>query len=1032
MKIKKVIAAPILACGLLLSALPGVSGSSTAFAADSGSAGTADTEHKPGDPGYGDMVPADLKVPFGSKAALPGAKPDAENKVPHICAGKKLLHHAHVDAGYVTRVNGVFTVTVVDGQQVVKDPSTVCVRLAPDARSSDGQEISRMIVPDTAGYSFLGAPKTILWHAPQQEIDGWRPVWAGLGAFDSHHEVKLPADVLLDEVKLRLSKVTGPGKVEVWRTVGFEPPRRGLSSDPALPPVKLNVGSHGHWSWTFSQAGVYQLGFEASYQNLAKQTIVSQPSAITWLVGTDDDVELPKGTTTGSNPIKFSAEDILAGKVPAPGGDTTTPGDTTGGTNGGTTGGTTPPPSSNGNQADYEKAIRDQIVGVTYSPKFIPNTVVSAGKYVLRGSYPAPGTSENNYLNMKLVDATVPGKEQDVNKDKAFAIEVPDTLRQKVTQEAGDLYKSSLNGNVWHLPEKNTDKNASLGFDFSAITKDQVSQPIVYSVFYKQMPKEARYLSGNMSNNILKIRLDTASETPRDILDEGAVLDESHLFTRPGLYMIEYDVTAKDAKGNSSYDSRTVYFVVGNDTINVMRKMAYEKAVALADDPNSVPQPQLLPGSVINTTPTPPSGTGDNGGTTTTPTTPVAPAKISLAEARTQLNASLPGVLGALITKGHMDQMLSYDGKDARVFVHDTAVPSKPLMHQSGNFAYAVPDSAWKVIPNNPEYAELKKAAPQGVWMLPEAQEDGLPWVGFSTLSVKYDGVGKEGVKVSLRNVRGPGRMITGHSGIGTFTKLLDTETPDATVTYAKPNHDHQAFYFTAPGTYTMDFVYTMQLVDGSKVEKVLTARFLVGDTSVTAGKEHLENAGAPTDPASTAQPGPAGRQPLPVNEVVSHLNKGEAIPVWRDTAPGSGVPAPQPATAAVPVSSAPADTTSAVTPSSRAETGSAGRAARRGAAASVGAASSGDAGQVANALMQTPTPADPNAAQADPNAIAGTENAVQALDAPDEHVSSLTNPANGSKALGSGGTPFWQWGLLGTGVLAMIGAGSYVFAIRK
>ena len=235
------------------------SGSTNAEAAPSSPGAPDDPEHLPGEAGYGDLVPADLTVPAGSPGADPEATPGPDGRVPHVCAGRKLLHHAHVDAAYVTRVDEIFTVTVVDGRKVVKDPNSVCVRLAPDARVSDSQEVSRMVVPSGGLFDFIGKPGDIVWRAPQEQIDNWRPVWAGIGAFDTAHEVAQPEGILLDEVKLSIANSSGPGAVEVWRTIGTNSLSRGLSSDPSLAPLSLQAGSHGHWNWTFSKAGVYRL-----------------------------------------------------------------------------------------------------------------------------------------------------------------------------------------------------------------------------------------------------------------------------------------------------------------------------------------------------------------------------------------------------------------------------------------------------------------------------------------------------------------------------------------------------------------------------------------------------------------------------------------------------------------------------------------------------------------------------------------------------------------------------------------------------
>ncbi|XCB29664.1 choice-of-anchor M domain-containing protein [Arcanobacterium hippocoleae] len=285
----------------------------SAFALISCLAGTpaafADTaSHRPGKAGYGDIVPANLRVPAGSVGANPNAQPDAAGNVPHICAGKKLLHHSHVDAAYVTNLQGKLAVTVVDGQHVTEDPNSICVRLAPDADNAAGNEVSRIKVPNNSLYSFLGKPGTAVWNAPQEQIDNWRPVWAGVGAFDTAHEISLPENVLLNRVWLKMISNTGPGDVNVWRTEGFGGIVRGLTSQGDLEPLLLDLGSHGHWNWSFSESGVYRLGFQAGYELVkadpAEKTVTSVPSYVTWLVGSDTEVGLPAGTTTALNTIK--------------------------------------------------------------------------------------------------------------------------------------------------------------------------------------------------------------------------------------------------------------------------------------------------------------------------------------------------------------------------------------------------------------------------------------------------------------------------------------------------------------------------------------------------------------------------------------------------------------------------------------------------------------------------------------------------------------------------------------------------------
>ena len=185
-----------------------------------------------------------------------------------------------------------------------------------------------------------------------------------------------------------------------------------------------------------------------------------------------------------------------------------------------------------------------------------------------------------------------------------------------------------------------------------------------------------------------------------------------------------------------------------------------------------------------------------------------------------------------------MDQAMSLKDGKAEVFVDDTADPRHPVHRASGTFAYAVPDSTHAKIPAGAKgYSELAAAAPEGVWSLPETQLEGIPWVGFSTQRVDYSQLSSKGVEVAMRNFTGPGRLVTGFSSLFEgFTPRLDSMKPDIVLRYLFGSHDHQAFYFTKPGRYSTDFVYTAHLADGSTIEKTLHVIFLVGDDAIKRG----------------------------------------------------------------------------------------------------------------------------------------------------------------------------------------------------
>lgn len=258
------------------------------------------TGHKPGTTSDGPTVGKDVKNPATGKT--------------HVCAGRKLLYNAHVDAIYGTYNKGKPDVMVVDGQQPVPADG-VCLRLAPDA--IDGKEASRIKVPNKKALSVLGKPGTVLWHAPQNAdfTNQWRPIWAGLGAFDPAHEIEVPKDFAEPNLHFHMKKFSGPGDMEVFfHNSGTPTPERVLSTKGGLKDYDYEVGGHGHFGWTFSKPGLYQLTMQWDVKKKDGSTVKSAARTINWLVGSDKQVGLPEGTTTGLNEIKKPIAPLEPGK----------------------------------------------------------------------------------------------------------------------------------------------------------------------------------------------------------------------------------------------------------------------------------------------------------------------------------------------------------------------------------------------------------------------------------------------------------------------------------------------------------------------------------------------------------------------------------------------------------------------------------------------------------------------------------------------------------------------------------------------
>ncbi|MCI7671956.1 MAG: choice-of-anchor M domain-containing protein [Schaalia hyovaginalis] len=944
-------------------------------------------EHKPGQAGVGDLLPADLTVPAGSSAADPTATPGADGRVAHACAGRKILHHSHVDAAYATRIKGELAMTVIDGQQVLDDPASVCIRLAPDARSSDGREVSRMVIPSQPKglFDFLGKPGDIVWNAPQELVDNWRPVWAGIGAFDVHHENSLPEGVLLDEISIQITGVSGPGRVEVWRTVGSDSLSRGLSSDPSLAPLKLRIGSHGHWNWSFTQAGVYRLTMVASY--LPKdggERVVSRPTTVTWLVGSDAEVGLPEGTTTSLTPVSVSAEQVR--DQPSGSGAPSA---------GGTTGGSDPAPAAPAADTTSVDEARAQINTLFRRPQYIPAPPSAPQNYVYAASMT---DAQRNGKTIKAVELTV--TRDGAPTSDAPILEVPDSLRQKT--EIGE---------AWVLPASGP--NGSLGYDFTKMPAELRSQPIVFDVAVFSGPKEGRYIAGTIADGKMTTLHDTVTRAARkNHTNDPKALPLAHVFTKPGVYKVEYSISADDVAKNHSYASRVAYFVVGDAAIRALKEIDAEKK-----------QPTPAPDA--------PSQSGGTSGSKD-PVSPSAPA-----EGETSGGAAASPL--HLITEGHMDQALALKDGKAQVFVLDTVDPRKPVTRESGTFAYAVPDRTHAMIPGTAKgYEELRAAAPKGVWSLPETQIEGIPWVGFSTERVDYSALGPAGVTVRLANFTGPGRLITGNTSLfDGFVTRLDSLKPDTAISYRFGSHDHQAFYFTAPGRYATDFVYTAHLKDGTSVDKTLRAVFLVGDAAIA---KNVAGGAAPA-PGSASGSASSGRgRLLPIDELVASLNAAAraessggastpAAPAASTGAQAASSPIPLP-TSAHPILGAPSPQGGTVT---QAAGGASPAPVSSGATASSSAsAPSGASGSsaVSGTLVSASGSGEDGAAEGLSFEEGTGEGSIRALSKADSPVSALLNPERGSAA--SPSSAWWSWILVGIGISAFIGVGGWAFFVRR
>jgi len=139
--------------------------------------------------------------------------------------------------------------------------------------------------------------------------------------------------------------------------------------------------------------------------------------------------------------------------------------------------------------------------------------------------------------------------------------------------------------------------------------------------------------------------------------------------------------------------------------------------------------------------------------------------------------------------------------------------------------------SAEQQVPGDSSYSFMGDAG-DTVWMMPQTQVSGVPWLGWNTQdeSVRSQVAGP--VRFTLDEVSGPGRLAVyltdSFGGIG--ERKFGTA-PGFPSSFDVPLnvHAHGNWVFTAPGTYAVTITQSATLTSGASVSDTATLAFTVG-----------------------------------------------------------------------------------------------------------------------------------------------------------------------------------------------------------
>lgn len=211
-----------------------------------------------------------------------------------------------------------------------------------------------------------------------------------------------------------------------------------------------------------------------------------------------------------------------------------------------------------------------------------------------------------------------------------------------------------------------------------------------------------------------------------------------------------------------------------------------------------------------------------------------------------------------VVTAGHVDLAVRVvDGRLASAVKDDTG-PTTVLRDPAATVLQVRPGAA-ATVPGAAAYGFLGEAG-DAVWMLPETQQEGLLWPGWSSELVPAGALDGD-VRWTLADLAGPGELaLFQTSAFGQPTVLMasrDGLTAADTVVIGPHVHAHGTWAFSAEGVYCAAFTRTATRADGRALDERFVVTFAVGRTDVLGVDPGacFADDGAPDDVDTTPHP---------------------------------------------------------------------------------------------------------------------------------------------------------------------------------
>lgn len=189
----------------------------------------------------------------------------------------------------------------------------------------------------------------------------------------------------------------------------------------------------------------------------------------------------------------------------------------------------------------------------------------------------------------------------------------------------------------------------------------------------------------------------------------------------------------------------------------------------------------------------------------------------------------------AVIDAGHADLGAMFIDDALHLMVRDdTQVP--PVWRDLDDVVFKVGEEALQTLPEGDTFAFTGATAGQEVWVIPQQEVAGVPWLGWNTQSPALLEKATSGMSLEFGGHEGPGNfsLFVQPGGFSEPQQLWNAMEEGAQPMWVEPNtHTHANWVFTDPGVHLVGIRAVVKDDAGQLHEAESVVRLALGDATV-------------------------------------------------------------------------------------------------------------------------------------------------------------------------------------------------------